>query len=793
MTVAVLRQRGGLSLGDGAALTLLAMGTVVATAWAVIAAGWNEGMSVSLAVAAVAVIEAALIAGSSAGRLPALLAAPVLGVLVIVPLTLSAMPADGGPATFSHVAGRYAAALGTGLVGDESWSFIVGICAGMWALGFWTAWMAVRERQGTLALLPAYLILASNVINAPNPTATALPMVLAVAASLALLARCELAALEGRWSRQRVVALPGTSSRFTTVALVAAAGALAVGVALPPLTSSDVSGRLFHFTFAGRGGGSGTGAGSGRGGVASPHPGTIGFNPNTVPGGPLVDDPQPVLSYTTHSTETVYLRAVDDVVFDAGNWFPAEISGNVMGVAQPASTLLRDRTPADGGVTTVATPVQVHITVVNGGSESGSGRALFPGEPEAVDQVAIAYGVTRQSDGSLLTVDRVSYDSNDGVGSPTTVGTVPAATAEQLKTAGVAYPSFLADNGYLDTHTAPQNQAQLDDIRALAQSWTAGLTDNYDRARAIENHLRSQTFSYTLRPAQSPRTTEWPIHYFLLTSHAAYCQYFASSMGLMMRLLNVPTRLVSGYGDGTIDDSNSSANQVLHKISTSDAHVWVESYFPGYGWIPFEPTPASQYGIYDAIPRPVVPGSTTPTPAAAATPTPAPSAAPTARAAAAAAGTSGTGPQIPAALIETVSAFVLIALLTALLVTWVTRPRSLRSLWRRLAMLGRLLGVRRRPSETALDYAGRIAAALPPDGTSLLHPRGTHPPTGRRVRESTVDALGQIATLSGKAEFSASGLTRKDAMRWRRAWLRITRVVPLLLWRHLLHGNRAAG
>src|SRR5438046_1799785 len=99
----------------------------------------------------------------------------------------------------------------------------------------------------------------------------------------------------------------------------------------------------------------------------------------------------------------------------------------------------------------------------------------------------------------------------------------------------------------------------------------------------------------TFSPKQPPPGTD-TMYYFLHDSHQGYCQYFAMAMGEMLRSLGIPTRLVSGYGQGGYDD-------LTHRyiVRDEDAHVWVESYFPSYGWIPFEPT---NDGFYKPISRP---------------------------------------------------------------------------------------------------------------------------------------------------------------------------------------------
>jgi len=277
----------------------------------------------------------------------------------------------------------------------------------------------------------------------------------------------------------------------------------------------------------------------------------------------------------------------------------------------------------------------------------------------------------------------------------------------------------------------------------------------------------------------------WAITDFLQRTHKGYCQYFASAMGALLRADGIPARLVSGYGPGSVDDASSRPGATLHTVSSSDAHVWVEAYFPHYGWVPFEPTPD---GVYEPIAR----GSdstgagptSTPTPSGAATPTPAPKATPRADQGAAPAGS--TGPTLPPALIAVVLSLVLLVVLLVLLRNWVARPRTLPAMWRRLHVFGAAVGVRRRPSETYAAYVRRLSRALPADTTTLLHRTGDAEIGPRPVRARVVSALEQLAVSSGKAEFSAAGLNERERVQWHRAWDRVRRAMPLLLWRALL-------
>lgn len=121
-------------------------------------------------------------------------------------------------------------------------------------------------------------------------------------------------------------------------------------------------------------------------------------------------------------------------------------------------------------------------------------------------------------------------------------------------------------------------------VGRLARQITEHTTNNYDRALAIQNYLRGN-FRYTLDPPAIQPSD--PVGSFLFVSKQGYCEYFAAAMALMLRTVGIPSRLVNGFQTG-------SYNRVAHDfvVRARDAHTWVEVYFPGYGWVPFDPTPA---------------------------------------------------------------------------------------------------------------------------------------------------------------------------------------------------------
>jgi protein-glutamine gamma-glutamyltransferase len=121
-------------------------------------------------------------------------------------------------------------------------------------------------------------------------------------------------------------------------------------------------------------------------------------------------------------------------------------------------------------------------------------------------------------------------------------------------------------------------------VAELAKSITAQASTPITKAAAIERHL-SSTFGYTLEMDSAGPD---PIAHFLFTRKRGHCEYFASSMVIMLRTLGIPARIVNGFRGGEFNDISGS-----YVVRAKDAHSWVEAYIPGHGWMSFDPTPAT--------------------------------------------------------------------------------------------------------------------------------------------------------------------------------------------------------
>ncbi|MBI4459094.1 MAG: DUF3488 domain-containing protein [Acidobacteria bacterium] len=120
-------------------------------------------------------------------------------------------------------------------------------------------------------------------------------------------------------------------------------------------------------------------------------------------------------------------------------------------------------------------------------------------------------------------------------------------------------------------------------ISRLALEITESQSSTYDKAKAVEEHLQAN-YGYTLDlPAAMP---DDPIAYFLFSVRRGHCEFFASAMAVLLRSAGIPSRLVNGFLQGAYNDVSGE-----YAIRASDAHTWVEVYFPTYGWITFDPTP----------------------------------------------------------------------------------------------------------------------------------------------------------------------------------------------------------
>ena len=187
--------------------------------------------------------------------------------------------------------------------------------------------------------------------------------------------------------------------------------------------------------------------------------------------------------------------------------------------------------------------------------------------------------------GELLNTDQPSVaawratddliDARTNANNFTASSRIQFVTAARLRSAGTKYPPSV------------QNYLSLpDELPTRVRDLTVHLTFNqptpYDQVMAIQDYLRQ--FPYSLQVPGAPITRD-VADYFLFDLQKGYCDYFATTMAVMVRAAGIPARLVTGFSSGTYDYKTD-----RFVIVQANAHSWVEVYFPGLGWVEFEPT-----------------------------------------------------------------------------------------------------------------------------------------------------------------------------------------------------------
>ncbi|TGV00183.1 transglutaminase domain-containing protein, partial [Mesorhizobium sp. M00.F.Ca.ET.186.01.1.1] len=161
---------------------------------------------------------------------------------------------------------------------------------------------------------------------------------------------------------------------------------------------------------------------------------------------------------------------------------------------------------------------------------------------------------------------------------------VPVVSEKAVTEAGTDYPEEIKERYLQLPATLPPR------VKELAKSITQNAKTPYEKVRAIENYLRSSgKYKYETKDVPVAAEGQDFVDHFLFDSMRGYCDHFSTSMAVMLRSLDIPTRWVKGFAPGERVGSDDQ-NRDIMEIRNKDAHSWVEVYFPGHGWIPFEAT-----------------------------------------------------------------------------------------------------------------------------------------------------------------------------------------------------------
>lgn len=443
--------------------------------------------------------------------------------------------------------------------------FVIQTSAIFWLLGYTAAWYTFRQPYVWRAVVPCGIVLLSVVYYYAGPQR--LPAYLAAYAVVGLVyvARTHLVSQEAVWRATAVRYEKAIRFNFMRAGFLAALVVLVIAWSLPTLTASAavndaLSGtkgpwrefqdnwtRLFAALRA-------YGAPT-----SDPYQDTL------VMGGPrTVGDTVVMDVLVPRQLPNVYWQAIVWEKYDEEGWHVAEEDDTIL------------RFPDDGVFNVPFSTAREVITqtVINYLPNS----ALLYGAPEIVNtdrQMFVSVAKNENGD-DLITAVRSRFVLRPG-DRYQIMSSVSIADAQSLRQASMDYPQWVTER-YLQL--APNVTQEL---RDLAAQITAEYDNPFDKAIAVQNYLR-ETITYNDQIEAPPDDVD-PIHYVLFVSQEGYCNYYAGAMALMLRSQGIPARVVSGYAQGEFEP-----NSISYRVRASNAHTWVEAYFPNYGWIQFEPT-----------------------------------------------------------------------------------------------------------------------------------------------------------------------------------------------------------
>ncbi len=586
-----------------------------------------------------------------------------------------------------------------------------------WATGQFASYATFHHRRPLNGVIIVGIGLVANMSLTPRDQLPSL--VISTLAALFLLIRFHSYDERTLWIRHRIgdgASLGGLYLRGGTVFV---ASAVMISLLLTSSASSAPLaalwkgadqrlidfGREFQRVF--RGGGSGTRINA------------VDFSGSAVISGVWTTDDTPVMDITVPDTGSYYWRAVTYDRFDGRTWSwskPQQLdvaAGTpILGLTADDPTVLASRQERTFKITELgfdpqsifAPDAPTELDVAARLDTVGAPAAVPVGGQLAVDN----YFAGLTADASSYTVKTLvpisfKQDPNNGL------------TENRLRVAGTDYPDsvrslYLAFDPAL---VGPATKQLMADILAKHPSATK---DPYDLARAITTYLVAEGgFVYNSNVTGIDCGRDLAVECFARTRQG-YCEYYASTMALLLRSNGVPVRVAEGFlpGQRTV-----TASGTTERILKSGSHAWVEVYFPRYGWVLFDPTGGPQ--AHD-IPLPAGPVVSGPPPSARPSlnlglgsdnprdPRPG---APTPKGAGAGStgfGGPGSGPLIA------IGVLLAIAMAGLAFLAYRRGPRSASepdAIWRGVVGIARRFGFAPRPSQTVFEYSSVLGEILP--------------------------------------------------------------------------------
>ena len=536
------------------------------------AAGWSPGLDRLAIITTFAVIAGTLVAISDFSFFFAFFYAIATGAAAILfSLSDLATGAVSGQEAVYQIVERtlvwFSNAL-NGQPGADELVFVLLLAILLWILSFNATWVFFREGRKWQAILPTGLAMLVNLYFAPDDLKIYFVLYLVVA--MLLILRATLVDREEQWYEEGIYFPFDIGFDVMRDGIVFILFVILVSWVLPSALSpnrqklanpletpwnqvKDEWNRLFNTLNYGEGG---------------PAPASVVFTASHPLGGSRTVTNEPVMDVTT-SVNRYYQASILDT-YTSQAWELRDTVG-VNLVTQPVTT---PKFAARRLITQTVTMLQMTNVImgapmpVNVDAPSDARvipQGLTPEEALAAESIGV-------SELALI----ISHEIIQPGQSYTITSSISFATESQLRSDSADYPPDIRARYLQLPDTVPQR------VFDLAEELAASYDNSYDIAKAIETYVRGYPYNDQI---PGPTTGQDAADYFLFEEKQGYCDYYATSMAVMLRHLGIPARLAQGYATGEYDPLTG-----RYRLLEKDAHSWVEVYFPTYGWIQFEPT-----------------------------------------------------------------------------------------------------------------------------------------------------------------------------------------------------------
>ncbi|MFH1634607.1 MAG: transglutaminaseTgpA domain-containing protein [Chloroflexota bacterium] len=450
----------------------------------------------------------------------------------------------------------------------------------IWGAVIWSVWQIIRKSEPLSGVLPPLALVAITVAVVGK---TAYDLVFMLGATLVLMVLIHHDARERLWLANQLSFISGIRKNVLIASIALSVGLMVFSLITPSVSIETIAD--YARSLSGESAGDETGIAqsfgfesqSGEGPVDALVAARAGGLPNEhlIGSGSELSD-QVVMVVKIESPKSdyfdtpIYLR---NLVYDKYTGRGWESRSTEIATYSAGEELLPNK-PGNGF------PVRQQVQFV----EDLGGFMYATGIPNSADQdFRVAWRVKDYQNGIYdilgATVDGDKYRVDSFV---------QMHSVDELRAAGQVYPDWIRERYIWLPSTVPE------EVLSLAIELTATEATPYDRAVAIERYLRK--IPYSLNVSTGPAGTDI-VEYFLFRLKKGYCDYYATSMVVLARAAGIPARYVVGYIGEFYDETKD-----VYIITADQSHAWAEVYFPGYGWVPFEPT-----GGRPAIERPLEP------------------------------------------------------------------------------------------------------------------------------------------------------------------------------------------